>query len=277
MSKKRIVREIDFTGDGHHCALVSKAANGESVLLMKNKTDITKSDEVKITTSMKKFLETFFHLWDDQAATLASILGYDIEDWYYDYIGDDTEIEIMKSVLSGSADVISVNKNTYDNLKKARAEFGKLNRQYEKEVVMTKEVNVDLQKSIDDAVQAALKKEKEKFVEMEKALKDKDTELTELKKAAEKKEKDELIELCKGYSFVEDADKLSESLFLCKSIKGFDVILDTLEKARTAIKASLEKEIGTDEEVDLTKSINIPGHISKTTELLKKRYNKENK
>jgi len=275
MSKKRIVREIDFTGEGHHCALVSKAANGESVLLMKNKVDIIKSDEVKITTSMQTFLKTFFKMWDEEAKELATILGYDPQEWYWDIIGEDTTVELMKAAADDPINLI--NKNTYENLKKARAEFGKLNRQYEKEVVMTKEVNVDLQKSIDDAVQAALKKEKEKFVEIEKALKDKDTELTELKKAAEKKEKDELTELCKGYSFVEDADKLSESLFLCKSVKGFDVILDTLEKARTAIKASLEKEIGTDEEVDLTKSINIPGHISKTTELLKKRYNKESK
>lgn len=272
MSKKRRVKEIDFTGDGHHCALVSRAANGESVLLMKNKETKLKKQEVKITTSMKKFLETFFNLWDDEAATLASILGYDVKDWYYDYVGEDTEIELIKSMVDEGEEV-KVSKETYDLLKVARPEFNKLKKAYdaEKEVIMTKEKDVDLQKSIDEAVAAALKKEKEKLTDLEKSLKDKETELTDLRKAAEKKEKDEMIELCKGYSFVEDAEVLADSLFLCKSIKGYDVILDTLEKAREAVKASLEKEIGTDEEVKVVNNTDLQKSIDKTTELLKAR------
>jgi len=131
-----------------------------------------------------------------------------------------------------------------------------------------KKEDVDLQKSIDEAVQTALEKEKEKFNEELQKAKD---EAAELRKAAEKKEKDEMVELCKGYSFVEDADSLADSLFLCKSVKGFDVILDTLEKARTAIKSALETEIGTDEEKDLTKNTEVPDHISKTSELIKAR------
>jgi hypothetical protein len=210
-------------------------------------------------------------MWDDEAASLANILGYDIEEWYYDYIGEDTTVEILKSAVEDPSDN-KVEKETYESLKKARVEFGKLHRQYqkEKENAMANEGNVDLQKSIDDAVQAALKKEREKNeVELQKA---KD-ELTELKKTAEKKEKEEMVELCKGYSFVEDAEKLSDALFLCKSVSGFDVILDTLEKARTAIKAALEKEIGTDEErqIDPVKGTDLQKSIDKTTEILKAR------
>lgn len=280
----RKVKKVDFSKEGSHVAIVTTPGNGqEEVTILKSKeTNLNKmADEVKITTSMKNFLQTFFNMWDDEAATLAKILGYDVNEWYYDYIGDETEVEILKGVQEENQEV-KVNKGTYDNLTKARQEFRKLYRQHEKETTMSekktsgaelqKTSEADLQKSIDEAVQIALKKEKEKYEAELKKAKD---EAADLKKAAEQKAKDEMTELCKGYSFVQDAEVLSEALFLCKSIKGFDVILDTLEKARTAIKASLETEIGTDEELNLTKSEKLPENISKTTELLKKR--KENK
>jgi len=264
---------VDFSKEGAHLAICKNPANGqEEVTVLKSKeTNLTKmSEEVKITTSMTTFLETFFRMYHEDANELSKILGYEPIDWYYDYVGDDTEIEILKTVLDENVDIVKVHKDTYESLKKARVEFGKLNRQYEKEkeIVMSKEKDVDLQKSIDEAVQTALEKEKEKFNEELQKAKD---EAAELRKAAEKKEKDEMVELCKGYSFVEDADSLADSLFLCKSVKGFDVILDTLEKARTAIKSALETEIGTDEEKDLTKNTEVPDHISKTSELIKAR------
>lgn len=276
MSKKRLVKEIDFTGDEHHVALVSKAANGENVLLMKNKITLEKADEVKITTSMQTFLRTFFNMWEEDAEELAVILGYEPQEWYWDMVGEDTTVEIMKSAVEDPKEN-KVHKNTYENLKKGRVEFNKLKKAHDAEKEKNMSGNVNLQKSIDEAVHAALKKEKEKYTDLEKSLKEKEIELTDLKKASEKKEKDELTELCKGYSFVEDAEKLSDSLFLCKGVKGYDVILDTLEKARTAIKAALEKEIGTDEETDLNKNKEIPENVNKTTELLKARYAKENK
>jgi hypothetical protein len=276
---KRIVKKVDFSKEGSHICICGLPANGqEEVTILKSKeTNLNKmSEEVKITTSMKNFLQTFFNMWDDEAATLAKILGYDVNEWCYDYIGGETEVEILKGAHEENQEV-TVNKETYDNLKKAKQEFGKLYRQHEKETTMSDkktsgDTNTDLQKSIDEAVKVALKKEKEKFEAELKKAKD---EAAELKKAAEQKAKDEMTELCKGYSFVEDAEVLSEALFLCKSVKGFDVILDTLEKARTAIKASLETEIGTDEEVDLTESEELPENLTKTTEILKKR--KENK
>lgn len=269
---KRIIKAVDFGKEGSHISLVRLPANGqEEVTILKSKeVELEKSEEVQITTSMKKFLEIFFRLWEDEAATLASILGYDVEEWYWDVIGEDTTVEIMKSAVEDPINN-KIHKETFENLKKARQEFNKLYKIYEKENKMG-EPNVDLQKSIDDAIAVALKKEREKYTELEKSLTAKETELTELRKAAEKKEKEDLTELCKGYSFVDDAEKLSESLFLCKSIKGYDVILDTLEKARTAIKAALETEIGTDEEADLTKKNDaIKTNIDKTQALLKAR------
>ena len=276
---KMIVHNLDFEKEGAHVALVTKGANKQEVLLMKKKTDLKKVEEIKIVTSMQTFLSTFFYMWWEDAGELAKILGYEPQEWMFDIIGEDTSVELLKSLDTNS----TVSKELYENIEKMSEKFNeKLTKtQKQKEVEMTKKKedvkDVDLQKKINDAVALALEKQVKETNDLQKSLDEKDAEVKELKKAAEKKEKDEMIELCKGYSFVEDADTLAESLFLCKGIKGFDLILDTLEKARIALKEGLEGEIGTEEEANLNKDNDNSDNVNKTTELIKARNVKENK
>lgn len=276
---KMIVHDLDFEKDGAHVALVTKGANKQEVLLMKKKTDLKKADEVKIVTSMQTFLSTFFYMWWEDAGELAEILGFEPQEWMFDIIGEDTSIELLKSLDTDSI----VSKELYENIEKMSEKFNeKLTKvQKQKESEMTKKKDdkkeVDIEKSIKDAVEAALEKERKETKDLQKKFEDSEKEIANLKKSAEKKQKDEMVDLCKGYSFVENADKLAESLFLCKGIDGFDLILETFEKAREAIKASLEKEIGSDEEADLNKNNDNEDNVNKTTELLKKRNTKENK
>lgn len=72
MSKKatRKIHNFDFTKAHHHVSLVDKAANLTEVMVMKA------NNEVTITTSMKDFLEKFYGLWSEDAASLARTLGY---------------------------------------------------------------------------------------------------------------------------------------------------------------------------------------------------------
>jgi len=272
MSKKRVVKEIDFTGEDAHVALVEKGANGQSVLLMKNKSkevDIEKAQDVQVTMSMVSFLQTFFYMYFDEANELAELLGYEPIDWAYDVMGKDTSVELLKSLDVNS----TVSKELYDNIEKMSAEFTKL---IKKRTEIMADKKKELEKGKDDLA-VELEKQKTELAELKKSLEAEKAKSIELEKAAIKKEKAEMIELCKGYSFAEDSEKLAESLFLCKGIDGFDLILETLEKARTALKEVLEKEIGTDEEADLSKKSDNADHIDKTTELIKKRYAKENK
>ena len=190
---KRIVKKADFSKEGSHICICGLPANGqEEVTILKSKeVDLKKAEEVKITTSMQTFLRTFFRMWEEDAQELAVLLGYEPQEWYWDMVGEDTEVEIIKSAVEDPKEN-TVHKNTYELLKAARPEFNKLKKAYdaEKEAKMAKEENTDLQKSIDEAVQAALKKEKEKNEAELKKAKD---ELAELKKAAEKKVGGELI------------------------------------------------------------------------------------
>lgn len=267
---KRIVKEIDFSGETAHIALVSKAANQQSVLLMKNKdVDLEKAaDEILISTSMQTFLTTFFRMWDEDAAELATILGYEPQEWTYSIMGDDTDVTLLKSLTGENM----ISQDLYERLTKMETNFKQLEgKDMEKKV---EKVEVDLQKSIDDAVKVALEKAAaDSAVVLEKAT----AEIADLRKAEDTRISDEYIELCKGYSFVEDAEVLATTLFKCRGIEGFDVILTTMEKARTAMKEALEGEVGTDEEKDLEKSEDVPTNLSKTTELIKARYNKEAK
>jgi Xaa-Pro aminopeptidase len=269
---KRIVKKVDFSKEGSHVAVVATPANGqEEVTVLKSKdVDLKKAEEVQITTSMQTFLKTFFGLWTEDAAELAQILGYEPQEWYWDNIGEDTTVELMKSAVEDPKENL-IHKDTYENLKKARVEFNKLRKG---KIMPKEEKKEDLKKEKDLMVE--LEKQREEMAELKKALDAEKEERVKLEKAALKKQKDELVELCKGYSFVEDADKLADALFLCKSVEGFDLIQETLEKARKALKAALEGEKGTDEEADLTETVEIPVDVTKTAELLKAR-NKENK
>src|SRR6056297_1763242 len=109
--KKRKIKKVDFSGDNSHIALVSAAANGqEDITIMKSKggslgdkdNDVTKNvvqkaEEVRITTSMATFLETFFRMFHEDANELAELLGYEPTEWFFDMVGDDTIVEMLKS------------------------------------------------------------------------------------------------------------------------------------------------------------------------------------
>ena len=275
---KRVIKQVDFSQDGSHICICGNPANGqEEVTILKSKEKkIEKqvSNEVQISTSMQTFLRTFFGMWIDDASELAEVLGYEPQEWTYSAIGDDTQVQILKSLTTESM----VDENLYKKIVKMEKDFKLLQKEKNMEKKGTK-VEVDLQKSIDDAVKVALEKAAvEAKVEATELVKAKDVEIAELRKAEDTRIKGEYVELCKGYSFVEDADVLATTLFKCKSVEGFDVILTTLEKARVAVKTALEGEIGTDEERDLNKSGDLPTNLTKTAELIKARYNtKESK
>lgn len=83
---KRKLKDIDFSGESAHIALVSKGQGGPAngldyALLMKsgegNSTEfIQKMQKVKVTMEVPEFLRTFFCLYEDDAEILAALMGY---------------------------------------------------------------------------------------------------------------------------------------------------------------------------------------------------------
>ena len=87
---KRRLSDIDFSKEGSHLALVHKvqggAASGYTTLITKatdkySEEFIQKASQIRITLSLPDFLETFFHIWEDDAEIIAAMFGYqDTED-----------------------------------------------------------------------------------------------------------------------------------------------------------------------------------------------------
>lgn len=83
---KRRLSDIDFSSDGCHIALVSKEQGGPAsghdyALVMKSTKQfsaefIEKAQRVKVTMELDDFLQRFFHLYEDDALVLASMMGY---------------------------------------------------------------------------------------------------------------------------------------------------------------------------------------------------------
>jgi len=128
---KRKLSDISFEHSGAHVALVSKdqggCANGHNyaLVLKANKFSdefIEKVQQVRVTMELPDFLKKFFNIWEDDAKTLAYMMGYvepaetqaeeqmeadkEFQDWIKERM---TSFEIMKSLAESDslADVIS--------------------------------------------------------------------------------------------------------------------------------------------------------------------------
>lgn len=82
---KRKLKNIDFSGETSHIALVSKgqggpANNAPNALILKSGEPssefIQKMQKVKVTMEVPEFLRTFFCLYEDDAEILAAMMGY---------------------------------------------------------------------------------------------------------------------------------------------------------------------------------------------------------
>ena len=134
---KRKLKDIDFSSEDSHIALVHKdqggPANGADYKLVIKAVNpkpakitdefLQKASQVKVTLSITDFLTKLFGLYYDQAEVLARSLGFttdtqdykeanpsDYEDYYEDYIVEQVKsIEIMKSLYKSEniADVLA--------------------------------------------------------------------------------------------------------------------------------------------------------------------------
>ena len=122
---KRILTNIDFSGENSHIALCSKSnppANGADYTLVLKASNfspeyITKIQAVQVTLPLPEFLERFFNVYGTQGEILARMMGYEEpedaskEDFDYDdYIQSKVDsFTILKSVNDAvnKADVLS--------------------------------------------------------------------------------------------------------------------------------------------------------------------------
>lgn len=201
---KRELKDIDFSGDSAHIALVCPEQGGPAngadfALVLKGGYSadfIEKASKVTVTMSIVEYLERFYHIWCTDAKVLAGIFGFDIEDeddkeemsWEERYDKEIQEriasVQISKALKEGNAAEVLAGIDESTHLK--------LLQEQETVEKALKKIEEDKQKEVEDMKELEILKARlaevqgqaEKAVELQKSL---DGALVELQKA-----KDEL-------------------------------------------------------------------------------------
>ena len=243
----RRLTDFDFSKEGCHVSLVDKAANGETVLVMKSLEEISKA-EVEIKMDVVNFLRNFFDMWTGEAATLAAIFGFD-QDWFdEDYTFEEfnslgaTEVTLLKSAskLEKTEDTLSDYVKGLEvedlNVLKALAESFNIKQE---DYNMSKEA---IEKAL-DAQKVELEKAAEvKLAEANEKIEKAEAKLAEIEKAEKEALTAEYLEKAKGYG-AEDEALGTAMAVVAQSEEGLSV-LKALESAHARLDVALEKEAG---------------------------------
>ena len=151
---KRTLKNIDFSKEDSHIALVGPAvggpANGADYALVMKAVDfseeaIAKMQSIKVTMSVPDFLRKFFHLYYEDADVLARLMGYvppeptetnELES-YEDWIQTKLEaFEILKSLYKSEdvlAELSTLNEKEYMSLLLDQEKIEKALKKYDKD------------------------------------------------------------------------------------------------------------------------------------------------
>lgn len=272
MIAKRKIHKFNFKSEGAHVALVDKAANKQEVLTMK-----AAEREVQVTLSMKEFLKKFFDLWEEDAAILAGVLGYDSSVWDSHTKGDGsymTEDEWINSkidsvqLLKGVEGFNTLPEGVVQKVDELQKQFGDaLNPSQD---VKTSEVTTS--KSGDTTMDTKIDKEELEVLKAAAAEVETLKGLVATMQAAEEaKVATEMEAVVKGYTFVPTESQADLVAHLLKA-EDASPVLAALEKARDAIAAATLEETGLEGgdapqelgESNLEKSANLVGDILKS-------------
>lgn len=273
---KRKLKDIDFSNEGAHVALVSKDQGGPAsghdyALVIKANTSpefIEKVQSVTLTMELPDFLQKFFYLWEEDAEALAYLMGYvepvenqtqesadEFQNWCAERIGSMATFKSLKDEASRTEVLANLNEDQYVALIKDQEMIEKAMCGGRKKTVKAEDANVDPQteevKPEDTPKVETVSKAQ--FDEIQKAF---DSIKTELEKAnntiAEyvRKEKEALkkARFEQVLAAVADADKantLFKALDLIQDEKEFQAIVKTLgEMTALQNQSELFKEAG---------------------------------
>lgn len=282
---KRKIHAFNFKGEGAHVSLVDKAANLQEVLTMK-----AAEKEVTFTTDMRTFLSKFFGMWSDDAAVLAGVLGYStgLENetspkTYEEYIKEKIDsVQLLKGLdLNIESLPESIALKVQDLMKefgeKVTSEDSPLGANNLKGDSTLSEVKIDA-KELEVLKAAAARVDEIEILKAKADEADKlKSEIETLKSERAAKIRQEMTDVVKGYTFIDDKSKEPVVDFLLKA-EDTSVMLEVLEKAREAISAAVGvgSEVGTVadgdniEVVDAAKS-KIEKTVSSVQQILAKR------
>jgi len=251
--KKQKLSNFDFSVEGAHVALVTRAANGkESPLIVKKVKPVEKGemfegdDESEPTTEIKMSLTDFLRLhcymWEDEAKLIVNSIVKSAE------ANPEAYVEILKKIpteLLSDAPVRQAQTKT---------EVTKMSDNDKQ----TPETIADVQKTAD---QVALEK---KVGDQEAALVTIQAQLKKYEEAEEIRKAAKFGALAAKYKSIGGNDELAVALQAMSAVEGFDAVVAVLDSAvETLEKAALLKPAGVDGETVVVKSVEELQNIAK--------------
>lgn len=281
-------------------ALVNKdqggAGNGYKTLVMK-------AADVTVELSMAEFLNQFFHLWEEDAQYIATLLGYSDEIQRYDWETDTHKLQGKVTLMKSVKDISDNNPDfTLANLEKSKREsFLEILESFKESGIIIKNTqgdsktplgeNLETPDEVDNmttdnvemieksAADAALEEVKKSAKEAKEALEAKDSELVELKKslkafqdAQAEAEKQVYVTKAKDFEILgvteENAESFGVALMKMAKDEDLKVVSEILEKAVTISKSVEDFQVGVDTQVEAETG------NSALAEILKAKFNK---
>lgn len=274
---KRKLKNIDFSEDTSHIALVSKhqggPANGADYsLVLKNLNNpspefIQKMQQIQVTYELPDFLRKVMGMYYEDAEVLARMMGYvepekeedDYEDWYENYIEEKLQsFTIIKSLHEAKNLPEALSKLTeqdyLDVLQDQMLIEKALKTELDKEEKPSKadtSTNVENTKVEASASRVNKKKEKQMTQATEQVEK---SQLVEVQKALEGKE----VELQKALSKLAEIEESQKQAIVKSKTEAVKAVVKDEKQAAVVVKAALalEDQADFDALVEVFKSMN---------------------
>ena len=245
----RKLSNFDFTAEGCHVSLVDSAANGHTALIIKGKSQINKAD-VEVKLSLVSFLSNFFHMWTGEAATLATILGFDDEGWFdedftfeeFNSLGA-TEVKLLKSFkeLSNSEDNLreQIDVLSVDDMSVLKT----LSERIQPLLKEHKDMKEEIVKALAEQKATLELEAKTNLEAVQKSADDAKAALAVIEKANEASRVASYVEVAKSLG-AEKADDFGKALASVATTEDGLTVIKALEASHKALTGSLENEEG---------------------------------
>ena len=250
---KRKLKNIDFSDDSSHIALVSKkqggpASGADYSLVLKNadgksKEFIEKMQAIQVTLSVPDFLERFFMIWDeDDRDALAAMMGYveppedeameaqeDIDKWAMKRFESFNIIKSLREAKNFPEALSKLSEDEYLSVLQDQASIEKALKQFQETCPSTK---TNVEKTVE--APASRRKNKEKPMTQQTEMVEK-AALVAVEKAAQETK----VELEKALKKLADIEEAQKQAIVKSKTEAVKAVIKDEAQATVVLKAAL--------------------------------------
>ena len=274
---KRKLKNIDFSDDMSHIALVSKHQGGPASganysLVLKNVDNpspefIQKMQAIQVTMTIPEFLSRFFMLWEEDVEFLSQLLGYvepedetmeakeDYDKWIEERFQSFSIIKSLHEAKSLPDALSKLTEQDYLDILSDQAEIEKVLKALDKESRDSEADNsTDVENTkVEVSTSKVTKKNKEKQMTQATEQVEK-SQLVEVQKALEGKE----VELQKALSKLAEIEESQKQAIVKSKTEAVKAVVKDEKQSAVVVKAALalEDQADFDALVEVFKSMN---------------------